>query len=157
MTEKELLQAWKTNNKINLMLVEKIKPDGWEVTLSKRGGRGVAGEFAHLHNLRYAQIEKRAKDLLEGLEKFPTKSVPTKREITKAFKASGTAIEKFLKDVFNEVPKRRGFKRGIFTTLSYFIAHEAHHRGRILLTLKVAGQTIDKNTAYGIWDWDRIS
>ncbi len=156
MTEKELIQAWRTNNKINLMLVEKIKPDGWEVTLSKRGGRGVAGEFAHIHNVRVDHLKRRAKDIADPFERFPTKHVPTKKEITTALKASSTAIEKLLTGVFNGEPKRKGFKRGLFTTLSYFIAHEAHHRGRILLTLKVAGQTIDKTTAYAIWDWDRI-
>ncbi len=138
------------------MLVARIKPDGWESTLSKRGGRGVAGEFAHMHNVRFAQLERRARDLAQGLEKFPTGAVPSKREITRALKASGTAIERFLADVMSGQEKRRGFKRGIFTTLSYFVSHEAHHRGRILLTLKVAGQTLDKNTQYAIWDWDRI-
>ena len=56
----------------------------------------------------------------------------------------------------NDQPKRRGFKKGIFTTLAYFVAHEAHHRGRILLTLKVSGQTLDKNTQMAIWGWDQI-
>jgi uncharacterized damage-inducible protein DinB len=40
--------------------------------------------------------------------------------------------------------------------LGYFIAHESHHRGSILLTLKQSGHPVDKKTAYAIWDWDRI-
>ncbi len=152
----ELIEAWRTNNRINLMLIEQITREGMAATLSKRGGRGVAGEFAHMHNVRVMQLEKRAKDLAVGLKRFPTGAVPTKAELKKALSASAKAIEKFLVDVLAERPKRRGFRKGLFTTLSYFVTHEAHHRGRILLTLKVSGNTLDKNTQMGIWGWDQL-
>ena len=53
-------------------------------------------------------------------------------------------------------PKRKGFKKGIFTTLGYFIAHESHHRGSILLTLKETGNNLDKDDRYAIWAWDTL-
>ncbi len=152
----QLLEAWRTNNRINLMLIERIAPGGMKDTLSKRGGRGVAGELAHMHNNRVWQLERRAKDLAEGLEIFPTGTVPSKAQLKKALTASAKAIESFLGDVLEGKPKRRGFKKGIFTTLSYLVSHEAHHRGRILLTLKVSGHTLDKATQGGIWAWDQI-
>ena len=64
-------------------------------------------------------------------------------------------MEEFLSDVLAGTPKRRGFRKGIFTTLSYFVAHESHHRGSILLTLKMSGHALEKDAAYAIWDWDR--
>jgi len=73
-----------------------------------------------------------------------------------ALTASGTAIETFLGDVFDGTPKRRGFKRGIFTSLSYFVAHESDHRGNILLTIKQCGHNIDANSRYAIWAWDQV-
>ncbi len=153
---KELVEAWRTNNRINLLLIDRITPEGMRATLSKRGGRGVAGEFAHLHNLRVAQVEKRAKDLAEGLVKFPTGAVPSKAALKKALQTSADAVEALLVGVYEKQPKRRGFRKGIFTTLSYFIAHEAHHRGRMLLTLKVSGNTLEKNTQMTIWGWDQM-
>lgn len=154
--KKELIEAWRTNHRINLLLLEKIKPEGMTCTLSKRGGRGVAGELAHMHNIRVMQVEKRAKDLAAGLKKFPTGAAPTKKDLKAAMIASADAVEKYLVGVLENQPKRRGFKKGIFTTLSYFISHEAHHRGRILLTLKVSGQTLDKSTQMGVWGWDQV-
>jgi len=154
--KKELIEAWRTNNRINLLLIDKIKNEGMKSTLSKRGGRGVAGEFAHMHNNRVWQVEKRAKDLAVGLQIFPTGAVPTKAALKKAMKASAVAIEELLVGILESAPKRRGFKKGIFTTLSYYVSHEAHHRGRILLTLKVSGQTLDKDTQYAIWGWDQM-
>ncbi len=154
--KKELIEAWRTNNRINLLLIDKISPGGMKSTLSKRGGRGVAGELAHMHNNRVWQVEKRAKDLAVGLTTFPTGAVPTKAALKKALKASATAVEGLLVGALEGTPKRRGFKKGIFTTLAYFVSHEAHHRGRILLTLKVSGQTLDKNTQMAIWAWDQM-
>ena len=109
-----------------------------------------------MHNNRVWQLERRAKDLAAGLETFPTGSVPSKAKLKKALTASAKAIETFLADVLEGKPKRRGFKKGIFTTLSYLVSHEAHHRGRILLTLKVSGHTLDKETQGAIWGWDQI-
>ena len=152
----ELIEAWRTNNRINLMLIDRIAAEGMTCTLSKRGGRGVAGELAHMHNNRVWQLERRAKDLATGLETFPTGSVPSKAKLKKALTASAKAVETFLADVLEGKPKRRGFKKGIFTTLSYLVSHEAHHRGRILLTLKVSGHTLDKETLGAIWGWDQL-
>ncbi len=154
--KKELIEAWRTNNKINLMLIDKITDEGMSATLSKRGGRGVAGEFAHMHNVRRMHIENRAKEHLEGLEKFATGEVPSKAQLKKALKASGKAVEALLVGALEGKPKHRGFKKGIFTTLAYFVSHEAHHRGRIVLTLKVSGNTLDKNMQMAIWGWDQI-
>lgn len=154
--EKELIAAWRTNNLINLMLIEKISNEGMDCTLSKRGGRGVAGEFAHMHNVRLMHLEKRAKDLAVGLVKFETKVHPSKAQLKKAFTASGKAVEELLCGALAGTPKRRGFKKGIFVSLAYFVSHEAHHRGRILLTLKVSGQTLDRDTQMRIWGWDQL-
>ncbi len=152
----ELLEAWRTNNRINLFLIDRISEAGMKCTLSKRGGRDVARQFAHLHNVRVWHLEKRAKDLAEGLVVFETKVTPSKAKLKKALLASSSAVESFLEGVLAGTPKRRGMKKGVFTTLGYFIAHESHHRGNILLTLKECGHKLDQKEQYAIWDWDRI-
>ncbi len=152
----ELLEAWRTNNRINLFLIDKISAAGMKCSLSKRGGRDVARQFAHMHNVRVWHLEKRARDLAGGLEKFETKVTPTKPQLRKALSASGKAVEAFLDGVLAGEPKRRGLKKGIFATLGYFVAHESHHRGNILLTLKVCGHNIDKAAQYAIWGWDQM-
>jgi uncharacterized damage-inducible protein DinB len=151
----ELLEAWRTNNRINLILLDHITEEGLRCTLSTRGGRDVARQFAHLHNVRIWHLEKRAKDLVDGLETFASKDSPSRERLAEALAASALAVETFLGDVLEGKPRRRGFKKGIFTTLSYFVAHESHHRGSILLTLKQSGHAVDRDVAYGIWDWDR--
>ena len=98
--------------------------------------------------------------LAAGITKFQSKGAPTvtpsKAQLKKAFTASGRAIETFLEDVLAGKPKRKGFKKGIFTTLSYLVAHESHHRGSILLTLKETGHGLKQDDRYAIWSWDTI-
>ncbi len=152
----DTLEAWRTNNRVSLFLIDRISAPGMRCTLSQRGGRGVAGQFAHMHNNRVWQLEKRAKELAEGLEIFPPKTQPTKAALKKAFIASGNAIETFLTDLTAGTSKRRGFKKGVPSTLAYFVAHESHHRGIILLTLKECGHNLDKDARYAIWGmWDK--
>lgn len=152
----ELVEAWRTNNRINLFLIDQIQDEGMHVTLSTRGGRDVCRQFAHLHNVRVWHLEKRARDLAEGLDVFETADHPDKDRLRQALNASGAAIETFLVDVWEGRPRRRGFKKGIFTTLAYLVAHESHHRGSILLTLKQSGYKLDKAASYAIWGWDRM-
>jgi uncharacterized damage-inducible protein DinB len=151
----DLLEAWRTNNRINLFLFDKIDDEGMRATLSTRGGRDVARQFAHMHDVRVYHLEKRAKDLAEGLPVFKSKDHPDRRAVREALVVSGEAIEAFLAGLARGEKGRKGFKKGIATTLAYFVSHESHHRGSILLTLKVAGHKVDQDTAYAIWDWDR--
>ena len=156
MDVEQLLEAWRTNNRINLFLIDKIGDEGMKCTLSTRGGRNVVRQFCHVHNNRLYLLENRARDLSKGLYKFATKEEPAKKKLVAALEASSERIETFFADCAAGVPKRRGFKKGVIAHLGYLIAHESHHRGNILLTLKQCGHNLDQATRYAIWNWDKI-
>ncbi len=152
----QILEAWRTNGRINTMLIDAISDEGMRCTLSKRGGRNVVRQFAHLHNVRLWQLEARAKELAQGLYKFETKEEPSKERLKEHLAESGGRVEAFFEQCHAGLPKRRTFKKGLIVNLSYFIAHESHHRGNILLTLKQCGHSLDSALRYKIWDWDRL-
>ena len=74
----DLLEAWHTNHRINVHLLNHITDEGLACTLSTRGGRDVARQFGHIHTNRVWHLEKRARDLAAGLVKFEGKSSPSR-------------------------------------------------------------------------------
>jgi uncharacterized damage-inducible protein DinB len=152
----QMLEAWHTNNRINLFLLDRISDEGLRYSLSKRGGRDVARQFAHMHDVRVWALQARAKDLALGLKVFASKESPDRQTLKSALSASCDAIGLFLADLVAGKPKRQGFKKGWISHLSYFIAHESHHRGSIILTVKQSGHKLDQEMRYGIWNWDKI-
>jgi uncharacterized damage-inducible protein DinB len=153
---KQVLEAWNTNNRINLFLIDKISTEGMKCTLSKRGGRNVVRQLAHLHNNRVWHLENRARDLAKGLHKVETNDEPDKKTLKKHLKESAGRFEDFWRESVTGSKKRRSFKKGLIAYLGYFVSHESHHRGSILLTLKQCGHGLDQTTRYAIWDWDKM-
>jgi DinB family len=39
--------------------------------------------------------------------------------------------------------------------LSYFVAHEAHHRGQLIMVVRQLGQPLPPGVRYGLWQWNK--
>ncbi|MFQ5583090.1 MAG: hypothetical protein ACE5GL_01485, partial [Calditrichia bacterium] len=120
----QVLEAWHTNNRINLFLIDHISNEGMKCTLSKRGGRNVVRQITHLHNNRVWHLETRAKDLAKGLYKFETYEEPDKEQLKQHMNESAKRLETFFRQCITGEVKRRSFKKVIIAYLGYFISHE---------------------------------
>ena len=151
----QILESWHTNNRINLLLIEHISSEGMACTLSKRGGRTVSRQFAPIHTNRVWQMQKRASHLAIDLHVFETRDEPDRTTLSEHLRQSTDVVAEYFRLAASGDDSVRCFKKGPVAYLSYFIAHESHHRGNILLTLKQSGHPVDKDARYAIWDWDR--
>ena len=130
---------------------------GDQIFTAKRGGRDVSRQLAHMHMVRVSWMENaKAKDIAECLPHFDSKDHPSRAALKNAFRASGEAIAGYLEDLGTGRRVSAAHKRGVGMFFSYLIAHEAHHRGSILLTLKQSGYKLDESLRWGIWAWDKI-
>lgn len=144
------IETWEINNRINLYLLQAI-PEEHLKDVSASKGRSVGEQFAHIHAVRLMWLKVAAPELLEGLTKID-KATITKKQLADELTQSAAAMVTLLQKGF-ETGKIKGFKPHAAAFLGYFISHESHHRGQIMLALKQSGHPVDQKTQYGIWEW----
>jgi predicted metal-dependent hydrolase len=59
-------------------------------------------------------------------------------------------------DEKEESPEKRKLIKAFRQLRGYYISHEAHHRGNILLTMKKSGFPFSDALKWEIWDWNEI-
>ena len=153
--KKQLLETWSTNNKMNYLLMDNITDSGMQKSLSTRGGRTVYQQLIHLHNVRIGWLEVCGKDIFKKYKALDKEAALDRKALRKAFEESAKGIEELLSRSWDDDGKVKGFKKGIIPMLGYFISHESHHRGNIVLTLKQAGEKIPDAMKWGLWEWGK--
>lgn len=149
--EKEIIDTWNINNRINLYLLDAIPAEALnDISASK--GRTVAQQFAHLHNVRLMWLKVSGPELIQGIDKVEKEATADKKLLTRSLKESGKAMEALFKKAVAE-GRVKGFKPHVTAFLGYVLAHESQHRGQIALSLKQSGHALEKKVAYGIWEW----
>jgi uncharacterized damage-inducible protein DinB len=149
----QLIDTWQINNRMNLLLMDNITDAGMQKTLSTRGGRTVYLQLVHVHNVRMGWLEVSAKDIFKKYKGLDKEAAFDRKALRKAFEESGKGIEELLASSCDDGGKVKGFKKGVIPMLGYFVSHESHHRGNILLTLKQSGEKIPDAMKWGLWEW----
>jgi uncharacterized damage-inducible protein DinB len=148
-----LAETWHLNNRVNLLLLDALTDEQLAVTILPRG-RAVTSYFVHIHMARIYWLERRAPALAKTLNKIPGGTAP-RATVRQALIDSGEAIGEFLAEA-ERTGRIKGVKLGPVAFLGYALAHEGHHRGQILLHLKIAKQPLDRDASYRLWYWNKI-
>src|SRR6058998_3225076 len=155
-----LLAAWRTNNRITVHLIQGLPAALWDVGVpgSQRTIRTVA---AHLHNARCMWVKTLGRE--HGIT-APTRvdhRRVARRQLVAALKRSSDGIEALLKLGLasrGQVPPSKGYVwRNLSLdgghVLTYFVAHEGHHRGQIIMVARQTGHRLPAAIAGGVWQW----
>jgi uncharacterized damage-inducible protein DinB len=152
----QLVETWQINHRVTLKLLDALSDDALKATLSTRGGRDVARQLAHVHEVRTVHAEITSKTNRNAtLPHFAKGETPTEKQLTSALAASARGVETSILEGWANGGKLPGFKRGVIPMVGYLIAHESHHRGSILLTLKQTGHKLTDELKWGLWDWNK--
>ncbi|MGN6248474.1 MAG: DinB family protein [Ginsengibacter sp.] len=154
--EQQVMETWFINHRTNLKLLDNITEEALTLTTSKRGGGTVGHQLAHMYNVRFWKLEKIDKELVKDLGTMKAEDPKSIAMLKECHTISADLVAEMLKEGIENGGKVKGNKRGLVPLLGYFIHHEAHHRGNILLTLKLCGFKLTDELKYGIWDWNKI-
>jgi uncharacterized damage-inducible protein DinB len=149
--EAQLLETWAINGRINRYVLDAISADAL-VGVGPAEGRSVGAMFAHLHNTRLLWLKAAAPDLLVGLSKLEAPAAADPATLSAALDASAGAIGELLERGL-ATGRVKGFKPHPVAFLGYLLAHDAHHRGEVQLTLTQIGCKLNDKVGYGMWEW----
>jgi len=106
--------------------------------------------------VRVWRLEPFSQKTKTPLIKFEKGETPPKKKLLEALAQSGTVMEKYIQYCLENGGAVSNFQRGVVPMVGYFISHEAHHRGSILLTMKQSGFKLPEALKWKIWEWNKI-
>lgn len=157
-----LIAAWRTNNRVTTYLIENLPPEMWAMAVPGSPRRTVRSIVAHLHNSRCAWI--RMIGGRHGVAVPKTVNVRTVKapELLRALERSSEGMIALI-----DLGVARGgaippaawqnFPTDLVHFLSYFVAHEAHHRGQLCMLARQSGHRLPAEVTGGLWQWKKRS
>ena len=155
-----LIAAWRTNNRITVHLIQGLPSALWNITVpgSQRTIRAVA---AHLHNARCMWIKTLGREHGIATPARVDHRRVARRQLVTALKRSSKGMEALLElglAAGGQVPPSKGYvwrnlSLDVGHVLTYFVAHEGHHRGQILMVARQTGHRLPRAITDGLWQW----
>jgi uncharacterized damage-inducible protein DinB len=156
-----LLAAWRTNNRVTVQLIERLPPTLWDLTVPGAPRRTIRAIAAHLHNARCVWVRTLGREHGITVPSRVDHHRVTPRQLAAALKRSSVGIEALLElglAAESRVPPSKGYVWRNLTldvghVLTYFVAHDAHHRGQIVMLARQTGHRLPMTTTGGLWQW----
>lgn len=161
-TSEMLIDAWRTSNRVTVYLIENLPPELWSMTVPGSPRRTVRSLAAHLHNARCMWIKMigarhgvRVPRMVD-----PRKVAPS--QLSRALERSSAGMIDLIRlgDARGgAIPPAawQNFPTDLVHFLSYFVAHEAHHRGQLCMLARQLGHRLPAEVTAGLWQWKKRS
>jgi len=151
--------AWRTTNRITSDLVRALPALVWNLEVPGVPRRTVRAILVHLHNARCRWIKTLGREHGIAAPVRVDQRSATQRQLVVALKQSSRGIEALLELGLasgGEVPPSKGYvwrnlPLDVGHVLAYFVAHEAHHRGQIVLVARQAGLRLPPAVVNALW------
>lgn len=160
-----ILDAWQTNNQVTVFLIEHLPPELWAAKVPGAPRRTVQMLAGHIHNARCMWIKTLGKEhgitVPRSVDRYKVKP----KELLQALPRSSKGIWSLLElgcDQGGNIPGSRTYvwrnlPLDVGHVLTYFVAHEGHHRGQIVMLARQLGYRLPADVTSGLWQWSKRS
>jgi len=153
------VQIFAANERMNQLIIGRLDPAAWRAK-APGGVRTIAAIFTHMHNVRSKWVRLTAPHLKVPAQLSRARCTPEEAQAELA--ESAARCEEMLAEAF--AGRIESFRRDGWAQpwpagpemLCYMIAHEAHHRGQVLMLAHQLGFPLPNEVTCGIWDWEKL-
>jgi uncharacterized damage-inducible protein DinB len=160
-----LLDAWKTSNRVTVFLLEHLPGETWNAAVPGMPRRTVQMIAGHLHNARCMWIKTLGEEHGIKVPNSVDRHNVKPKNLIKALGQSSRGIMSLLKLGFDNggtIPNSRAYvwrnlPLDVGHVLTYFVAHEGHHRGQIVMIARLLGHRLPVEVTGGLWHFSKRS
>jgi uncharacterized damage-inducible protein DinB len=158
-----VLNAWRTNNCVTTFLFENIPDELWQASVPGARRKTVQMIAGHIHNARCMWVKTLGQEHGIVTPRSVDRRKVGRKELCVALGRSSRGIASLLKlgcDRGGVIPlsasyKWRNLPVDVGHVLTYFVAHEGHHRGQIVMIARQVGLRLPVEITGGLWHWTK--
>ena len=158
-----ILAAWNTNSRVTAFLVEHLSAELWDARPPGTPRRTIRMLASHLHNVRCMWLKTLGKENGIAVPRLVDRHKITAEDLLPELERSSAGILSLLRlglDQGGSIPPTaayvwRNLPLDVGHVLGYFIAHEGHHRGQIVMLARQLGHRLPAEVTGGLWQWSK--
>jgi uncharacterized damage-inducible protein DinB len=155
-----LIDAWRTSHRVTVYLVQNLPVELWGKSVPGVPRRTVRMIAAHIHNARCMWIKMIGASHGVAVPATVNGRTVKPAELSRALERSSRGMIELIRlgaARGGAIPPAawQNFPTDLTHFLSYFVAHEAHHRGQLCMLARQLGHRLPADVTAGLWQWKK--